>query len=436
MRNLPPPSDESVGRPAAGRGRNQLYFYPGTRQAIGHLIAWGCDGTSGEYVNTSEAAAFLDLLDSAATIAGTGEPRAPTLSRPYYASELSCPAKLRAGNEIPRLPHGYRVGEVAMGFVVDTAGRVEKGSLRFMSDMDREAAIVVGSAVNRWMFDPPEWDGTPVRQFVQIAINLDTIPWRGGGGDAPRPLGVHATEDGWVRIDVGGNGAARLHEWYTPDSVDSWVARIAVASKSMRDPSPIDPLELGREPAIVIRASIDSGAKDGVRFNLFQMCPRRVSANAGMVSLDSFVVAARTARERRASPGDLPTGALERDQVACPATLMWPRVTSSGKSGVRYPGGAYPSSMARTNARVDVLVSFVVDTLGRADPRTIKVLPGTDPRALPAIEPSVAILRFTPASRAGQRVSQHVIHTIRFEPPPLCRDPSLGPYCPRRYSER
>jgi hypothetical protein len=91
--------------------------------------------------------------------------------------------------------------------------------------------------------------------------------------------------------------------------------------------------------------------------------------------------------------------------------------------------------MRGTNARAEVLASFVVDTTGAAEPESIVVMPGSDPRAAAAVPAALRELRFRPATRSGYKVRQRVIQALRFEPPPLCLTRDASPACPRRYSK-
>ena len=67
--------------------------------------------------------------DSAAARAGGDGGRPPTLKRPYYGSEVSCPASPLPDNTAPTVPTGMRAPyrwplQIGAGFVVDTSGAV------------------------------------------------------------------------------------------------------------------------------------------------------------------------------------------------------------------------------------------------------------------------------------------------------------------------
>jgi hypothetical protein len=125
------------------------------------------------------------------------------------------------------------------------------------------------------------------------------------------------------------------------------------------------------------------------------------------------------------------------NEVTCPATLKW---TQADRFGIRnvwhFPVGVYPTSMLATNARAEVLVSFVVDTTGAVEPSSIEVMPGADPRAVAQLPATLSGFLFRPAIRAGRKVRQRVIQAVRFEPPPVCASARANPGCRPEYSPR
>ena len=51
---------------------------------------------------------------------------------------------------------------VGAQFVVDTTGRVERGTIRFLPGTQAPAARAASAAMRDWRFTPAEIDGTPV----------------------------------------------------------------------------------------------------------------------------------------------------------------------------------------------------------------------------------------------------------------------------------
>jgi hypothetical protein len=409
----------------------------------------GCGPGSGSSGPTrGELTRFLDLLDEAAARAGNGAGRPPTLLRPYYASEVSCPATANPDNPVPQLPAGARRSggriEVAAGFVVDTAGQVEAGTLRFFPGTEPELARAVRNVIPRWQFVPAEWDGAPVRQVVYTTIGISPT--------APSDTGWHVIrvepqDDGWVHFthsNLSGTYTHVVQEWFAPDSVDAWAKRVEALNAEADS--------LDRETPRVLEKGTMLGSPKGVGYSAgFFAHGKAVEMRAGLVGCAGAFVegerpvdsaqlarlreAASVARSRRASPADPARTAHEADDVACPAWLPWTRTPRPEFNRVwRYPIGAYPPSMAAANARADVFASFVVDTSGRVDLSSVRVLPGSDPRAVAALPATLRALRVRPATRGGRAVPQRVVQSIRFEPPPICATPTANPACGRRYS--
>jgi len=426
-----------------GNGRYRMEFMPIASQRKERRVAFTVyvcgPGGATSVPAAPEASDFLELLDSAATIAGNGFGRPPTLSHPYYASEVSCTAKPDASNGRPRAAN---VREVGAEFVVDTAGVVEPTSIRFLPGTEARAATAASAAIAQWHFQPAEIDGTPVRQLVQMPVAF--------GLAAPHDPSVNhkitleATNDGWVHFQhENGYNASTVQEWFAPDSVDAWAARVHQLN-ALADSLPKNvELQMERDTKL--------GPPNGIQFsggffrhgktldwraNLWSCAGASNEGEAGPVGdAAPFTDAARTARARRGAPRDFSHDVFDAADVACTAWLTWTRVTRREFFRVwRYPTGAYPASMRRTNAVAEIFAAFIVDTAGRVEPKSVRVMPGSDPRAVRAIPATLAALRFRPATRGGFKVRQRVMQVIRFEPPPTCVDRDAGPTCQRRYS--
>lgn len=77
----------------------------------------------------------------------------------------------------------------------------------------------------------------------------------------------------------------------------------------------------------------------------------------------------------------------------------------------------YPDSLLRAGVDGRVLVEFVVDTSGVADPETFGVVLTTDPLFTDAVRRAVLGTRYTPATLDGLRVRQLVQMPFRFDHP-------------------
>lgn len=102
----------------------------------------------------------------------------------------------------------------------------------------------------------------------------------------------------------------------------------------------------------------------------------------------------------QATAGD---GVFMEHQVERPA-----RVEGSASAPV------YPDALRRAGVEGDVLVSFVVDTLGRADMGTFTVLRSTHDLFARAVRHAVSAQRFGPAETGGRRVRQLVQQPFAF----------------------
>jgi hypothetical protein len=449
----------------------------------------------------AELAKLVDLLDSAAVEAGGGLARPPTLKEPYYAMEVSCPAMGEPSHWLPfpaNVSSRERVPtEIGVRFVVDTTGKIESGSMRFLPETPIVLRRAAEAAIGTWRFRPAEWDGAPVRQIVQTTLTFSSVVPATPGGT--REISFKPEADGWVRLErrPGEFGRAADQEWFAPDSVDAWIARVGrlrVTLDSARkyQRAQIDSLrrrlEATFDSVIRVGARLDDsaqrrafvadstrrwrelddqrrrvpatgnvgatlGSPRGRRYSIVEHATATGSkrtagfylcAGSGSDSdypltasqMNQLARAARAARANRSPPADPRATIHMAPGVACPAWLMWMPSQRAGFTRVwRYPTGLYPESMAKTNERAELLVSVVIDTAGVAEPETAVVISESNANALEALPATLRALRFTPATRGGIAVSQRVIQAIRFEPPPLCRVPEASPSCPRRYRD-
>lgn len=74
----------------------------------------------------------------------------------------------------------------------------------------------------------------------------------------------------------------------------------------------------------------------------------------------------------------------------------------------------YPDRLRETNIEGTVLVEFVIDTAGRADLSTFKVLRTTHPAFSEAVREALAHWRFYPAEVGGRKVRVFVQQPIQF----------------------
>lgn len=85
---------------------------------------------------------------------------------------------------------------------------------------------------------------------------------------------------------------------------------------------------------------------------------------------------------------------------------------------VRYEGSAapaYPESLLRRRIEGSVLVQYVVDTMGRADTSTFRVVSTTHAEFARAVKLTLPSMRFRPAMMANRRVPQLVQQPFAFK---------------------
>jgi len=80
------------------------------------------------------------------------------------------------------------------------------------------------------------------------------------------------------------------------------------------------------------------------------------------------------------------------------------------------PHPHYPNALRAANVQGMVLAQFVVDTLGRAEPTTFKVLKSDRPEFVEAVKAALPEMRFIPAEVGGRKVKQLVQQPFSFAP--------------------
>jgi outer membrane biosynthesis protein TonB len=65
----------------------------------------------------------------------------------------------------------------------------------------------------------------------------------------------------------------------------------------------------------------------------------------------------------------------------------------------------------------EVVARFVVDTAGRVDPGSFRLVSATNPAFVHPVRTSVPRMRYAPAESAGRRIPQVVEQAFRFTPP-------------------
>lgn len=107
--------------------------------------------------------------------------------------------------------------------------------------------------------------------------------------------------------------------------------------------------------------------------------------------------------------------AAERTPLSVPVIRLQPpdayyefQVDKPALNNVTRVFPSYPTHLRESDIEGDVLVEFNVDTLGRADMKSLRVLKSSHPDFTPAVREALQRMRFSPAELDGCRVRQIV----------------------------
>jgi protein TonB len=117
---------------------------------------------------------------------------------------------------------------------------------------------------------------------------------------------------------------------------------------------------------------------------------------------------------RGGSSGGVTSGA--RSDVAVQAGDDWTGETVD-RVVVLLPGSGaprYPDGLRAAGIEGDVMAQFVVDTMGRVDVTTLRILQSTHAQFDDAVRAALHRLRFLPAEARGRKVRQLVQQPFRF----------------------
>jgi len=124
------------------------------------------------------------------------------------------------------------------------------------------------------------------------------------------------------------------------------------------------------------------------------------------------VSGSRSRGERTGAKGDEPFGPApflpQKVYTALQVDQMVERYASSAAP-------VYPPELEARHTEGQVVASYVVDTAGRVDTSTIKVLGSDHPRFTESVRTALAEARFRPATRGGHSVRQLVQQRFRFK---------------------
>lgn len=106
-----------------------------------------------------------------------------------------------------------------------------------------------------------------------------------------------------------------------------------------------------------------------------------------------------------AQPGDAPVGGEKARSLL---------VDQPARPLINEKAPIYPSALRTRGVEGEVYVSFVVDTNGTADMRTLKVLKSSHPEFFDAVRATLPEMRFDPARLHGRKVRQLIAQPFTF----------------------
>lgn len=122
---------------------------------------------------------------------------------------------------------------------------------------------------------------------------------------------------------------------------------------------------------------------------------------------------ARGEREGSGARGQIPFGPPARLHLDSAFSVLEVDETVERHLGSAAP--VYPPDLAASGAEGLVHALYVVDTTGRVDTTTIRVLHSDDPAFTRSVRDALALMRFWPAKRGGRKVRQEVLQQFRFK---------------------
>lgn len=136
--------------------------------------------------------------------------------------------------------------------------------------------------------------------------------------------------------------------------------------------------------------------------------------------------------------GELEVAAVPEEQaspleeVALSEIEVDSAVTTDPSSG----GPSYPPKLLEARVEGEVLVRFIVDSLGRADPTSFIAVQTSDTAFTNAVRAALPLMKFRPARLRGIPVSQVVVQSFAFRIAEQPKDSSLSPILPGRGNQQ
>jgi protein TonB len=124
-----------------------------------------------------DAARFTGVgVESAIPWGRDAATRPPVRRESVYSIDVLEELPERIGGSAPRYPDILRnagiAGQVTIEFVIDTAGRVEAGSMKILASTNELFSQAARAAVSTWLFRPGRIEERAVRSRVQVPLNF------------------------------------------------------------------------------------------------------------------------------------------------------------------------------------------------------------------------------------------------------------------------
>ena len=131
--------------------------------------------------------------------------------------------------------------------------------------------------------------------------------------------------------------------------------------------------------------------------------------------LGAWIVAAATLPAREAEAGMIQKASLGTTRDTVPVFFEHQVTESVQVLGWKAP--TYPPKLKADGVEGEVLLEFIVDTNGKMEPKSLKVVRATNAEFAAAVQRTVSSATFAPATLNNKRVRQVVHQEFRFDRP-------------------
>jgi TonB family protein len=341
-----------------------------------------------------------------------------TASSAIASSALSATTALhQQGNPAPRYPDALRTagveGSVVVQVTTDENGVPDTASLRVLATTHELFATSVRQALAKWHLSPRANVRLPFLFVMSdksgsdlASVPAGTIVVTGVPANAP---GVHVAPTVVSSVPRGDTMRTVLRQVPASNAPDT--AR-TIASRPSNSVHAVQPVVVTSVPIQDVRAGGDPDpiyVIDGV------VQPRRpvVRPTGSPTNITPDTI--RTVYSARPTVAEVP-----RSSVGDPAYFEFQvERAASPQPGNLAP--RYPDSLRVARIEGEVLAQFIVDTLGRPDMTSFKVIKSTHDLFTNTVKASLPNMLFYPAEVGGRKVKQLIQMPFQFN---LTKDPN------------